>query len=80
MYDRGGVGVTTPKVGKYLTTVPVCAWGIADKLSGLLKRKDDAGNTAVLDNLQRLQELRKAGVITNEEYETLKARLMEHIR
>ena len=72
--------MTTPKVRKYLTTVPVCAWGIADKLSGLLERRENAGNTAALEKLQRLQELRKTGVITNEECETLKARLMEHIR
>lgn len=68
------------KIGKYLTTVPACAWGIADKLSGLLERGENTGNTAALDNLQRLQELRKSGVITHEEYERLKARLMEHIR
>ena len=69
----------TEKVKRYLTSVPLSVWWIADKLEAHQRRRRARHGADAIDNLERLHKLKEKGILTNEEFAALKEKLMGQI-
>ena len=69
----------TEKVKRYLTSVPLSVWWIADKLEERQRKRRALADADTIDNLERLHKLKEKGILTNEEFATLKEKLMGQI-
>ena len=69
----------TEKVKRYLTSVPLSAWWIADKLEAHLRKHRARHGADTIDNLERLHKLKEKGVLNEEEYAELKEKLKKNI-
>lgn len=67
------------KLGRYLTTVPLSAWWITDKIWERQKKKRATHDADVIDNLERLYRLKDRGAISEKDYEEIKEKLKEQI-
>ena len=65
----------TVKDGKFLTTVPVFAWWLYDKIEERHRRKRAKHGVDAIDNLERLHRLKERAVISNEDFQELKEKL-----
>ena len=65
--------------GRYLTTVPLCVWWIADKMEECRKKKRAIHGADVIDNLKRLHRLKERGAISEEDFQELKEKLKKQI-
>ena len=69
----------TEKVKRYLTSVPLSVWWIADKLEEHQRKHRARHGADAIDNLERLHKLKEKGVLTEEEFAELKEKLKENI-
>lgn len=69
----------TEKVRRYLTSVPLSVWWIVDKLEAHQRKRQALADADTIDNLERLHKLKEKGILTNEEFATLKEKLMGQI-
>lgn len=67
------------KIAKIFTAIPLCAWWIYDRAEKALKKKKTANNSNVLENLDRLYNLKKTGAISEADYDELKEKLKNQI-
>lgn len=67
------------KLSRYLTTVPLCAWWLTDKIEAHRRKKRAKTDADAIDNLERLYRLKERGVISEEEFQELKNKLKQHI-
>ena len=65
--------------GRYLTTVPLCAWWLTDRIEAHRRKKHAKTDADAIDNLERLYRLKERGVISEDEYQELKNKLKQHI-
>ena len=56
------------KNGEFLTTVPVFAWWLSDKIEERRRKKRARAGVDAIDNLERLHRLKERGVIKEEDF------------
>ena len=69
----------TVKDGRFLTTVPVFAWWLSDKIAERYHRKRAKYGVDAIDNLERLHRLKERGVISEDDFRELKEKLKKQI-
>lgn len=69
----------TTKDGKFLTTVPVFAWWLSDKIEERYRKKRARTGVDAIDNLERLYRLKKRGAISEDDFQELKEKLKKEI-
>ena len=62
-----------------LTTVPVGVSWLVSKLVARQQKRQALADADTIDNLERLHKLKEKGILTNEEFATLKEKLMGQI-
>lgn len=62
-----------------LTTGPVGVSWLVSKLVARQQKRQAAADADVIDNLERLHQLKEKGVLTNEEFAELKEKLKARI-
>lgn len=65
--------------GKFLTTVPVIAWWLSDKIEEHRCKKRARNGADVIDNLERLHRLKEHGAINEKDFQELKEKLKKQI-
>lgn len=69
----------TTKDGKFLTTVPVFAWWLSDKIENHQRKKRVKYGVDAIDNIERLYRLKERGAISEEDFQELKEKLKKEI-
>ena len=64
----------------FLTTVPVSLHYLTEKILARHQKRQADADANTLNNIERLYHLKEQGILTEEEYQTLKDRLKTHIR
>lgn len=67
------------KDGKFLTTVPALTWWLAEKLEKRRRKKHAKYGVDAIDNIERLYQLKKQGIISEEDFQELKEKLKNQI-
>ena len=67
------------KEGRFLTTVPLFTWWLADKIEDRCRTKRYRNGVDAIDNLERLHRLKERGVISEEDFQELKEKLKKQI-
>lgn len=62
-----------------LTTVPVGVSWLVSKLVARQQKRQTLADADTIDNLERLHKLKEKGILTNDEFATLKEKLMGQI-
>ena len=62
-----------------LTTVPVGVSWLVSKLVARQQKRQALADADTIDNLERLYKLKEKGILTNDEFATLKEKLMGQI-
>ena len=78
MFDRKAIMKLT-KRGRYLTTVPVIAWWISDRIEACRRKKRVRIEAVTIDNLERPHQLKERGIISEEDFPELKEKLKKQI-
>lgn len=65
--------------GKFLSTVPVLAWWLSDKLENRKRKKRAKYGVDAIDNIERLYRLKERGAISEEDFQQLKEKLKNQI-
>ena len=65
------------KDGKFLTTVPAITWWLSDKIKERRRKKSTRHGVDVIDNIERLQKLKKRGAISDKDFQELKEKLKQ---
>ena len=65
--------------GKFLSTVPVVAWWLSDKLENHKRKNRAKYGVDAIDNIGRLYRLKECGAISEEDFQQLKEKLKNQI-
>lgn len=71
--------MNTGKIKRYLTTVPLSAWWITDRLEAYQRKRRVRMDADAIDNMECLYRLKEKGVLTEDEFTKLKEKLKEQI-
>ena len=67
------------KEGRFLTTVPLFAWWLSDKIEERRRKKHAKNGADTIDNLERLYRLKERGAISEDDFQELKEKLKKQI-